>query len=94
MAGWTVAGTKYFFMLPKPLKVTDYYIVAIPFEVSAGECCCPSVDVVFVLDHERLFHDLQRELPESTQIVPLPKSGGVSCKLLNLYIYISEDSFD
>ena len=38
----------------------------------------PSVDVVFVLDHERLFHDLQRELPHTTQIVPLPKSGGVS----------------
>ena len=38
----------------------------------------PSVDVVFVLDHERLFHDLQRELPCTTQIVPLPKSGGVS----------------
>ena len=37
-----------------------------------------SVDVVFVLDHERLFHDLQRELPHTTQIVPLPKSGGVS----------------
>ena len=36
------------------------------------------VDVVFVLDHERLFHDLQRQLPQSTQIVPLRKSGGVS----------------
>ena len=42
------------------------------------------VDVVFVLDHERLFHDLQRELPRTTQVVPLPKSGGVSqCRFSN-----------
>lgn len=46
--------------------------------VSYNIVLLPSVDVVFVLDHERLFHDLQRELPESTQIVPLPKSGGAS----------------
>lgn len=35
------------------------------------------VDVVLVLDHERLCNDLQRDLPDTTQIVPLPKSGGV-----------------
>jgi polyribonucleotide 5'-hydroxyl-kinase len=36
-----------------------------------------AVDVVLVLDHERLFLDLQRDLPPTTDIVPLPKSGGV-----------------
>jgi polyribonucleotide 5'-hydroxyl-kinase len=35
------------------------------------------VDVVLVLDHERLTLDLQRDLPKTTEIVPLPKSGGV-----------------
>lgn len=35
------------------------------------------VDVALVLDHERLCNDLQRDLPSTTQIVPLPKSGGV-----------------
>ena len=36
-----------------------------------------AVDVVLVLDHERLYNDLQRELPRSTNVVALPKSGGV-----------------
>jgi polyribonucleotide 5'-hydroxyl-kinase len=36
-----------------------------------------AVDVVLVLDHERLYLDLQRDLPKTTEIVPLPKSGGV-----------------
>lgn len=36
------------------------------------------MDVVLVLDHERLYLDLQRDLPSTTNIVPLPKSGGVS----------------
>ena len=31
-----------------------------------------------VIDHERLCIDLQRDLPSTAQIVPLPKSGGVS----------------
>ena len=38
----------------------------------------PPVDVVLVLDHERLTLDLQRDLPKTTEIVPLPKSAGVS----------------
>ena len=33
---------------------------------------------MLVLDHERLYIDLQKDLPSSTSIVPLPKSGGVS----------------
>jgi len=43
------------------------------------------VDVVLVLDHERLYNDLQRDLPSTTHIVPLPKSGGVG---LTLYVYM------
>ncbi len=64
-------------------------------------CQCPThsvhiVDVVLVMDHERLYNDLQRELPSSTHIVPLPKSGGVSdllvyccvCSLCSLYYWL------
>ncbi len=35
------------------------------------------VDIVVVLDHERLFNDLQRDLPNFVKIVHQPKSGGV-----------------
>ena len=40
---------------------------------------------MLVLDHERLYNDLQRDLPSTTHIVPLPKSGGVG---LTLYAYM------
>lgn len=36
------------------------------------------VDVVLVLDHERLFNDLVRSTSEVIKVVFLPKSGGVS----------------
>ena len=36
------------------------------------------VDVLLILDHERLYIDFQRDLPKGTAIVRLPKSGGVS----------------
>ncbi|CAI2347580.1 unnamed protein product [Caenorhabditis sp. 36 PRJEB53466] len=35
------------------------------------------VDVVVVLDHERLYSDLSKELPEFVRLVHQPKSGGV-----------------
>lgn len=35
------------------------------------------VDVILVVDHERLYNMLQGDLPSSINIVPLPKSGGV-----------------
>jgi polyribonucleotide 5'-hydroxyl-kinase len=35
------------------------------------------VDVVVVLDHERLYNELQRDLPSFVRIVHQPKSGGV-----------------
>ena len=36
-----------------------------------------AVDVILVMDHERLYNMLQGDLPSSINIVPLPKSGGV-----------------
>ena len=36
-----------------------------------------SVDVVIVLDNERLHSDLTRDLPKFVKVVLLPKSGGV-----------------
>lgn len=35
------------------------------------------VDVVLVLDHERLYNELKRDLPHFVKVVLLPKSGGV-----------------
>ena len=46
--------------------------------VAADDVLCCVVDVVLVIDNERLYNDFQRDLPKTTQIVPLPKSGGVS----------------
>lgn len=58
----------------RPLKVSGIIEwPSYPCELSSA-----AVDVVLVLDHERLYLDLQRDLPSSTDIVPLPKSGGVS----------------
>ncbi|VDM59827.1 unnamed protein product [Angiostrongylus costaricensis] len=38
------------------------------------------VDVVIVLDHERLFNELQRDLPTFVKILHQPKSGGVETR--------------
>lgn len=35
------------------------------------------VDVIVVLDHERLYNDLLRDMPRFVKIVHQPKSGGV-----------------
>ena len=35
-------------------------------------------NVILVLDNERLFNDLRKDLPKETNILRLPKSGGVS----------------
>jgi hypothetical protein len=37
------------------------------------------VDVILVLDNERLFIELKRDMPKFVKVVYLPKSGGVSC---------------
>ncbi|KAE9415058.1 hypothetical protein Angca_009012 [Angiostrongylus cantonensis] len=46
--------------------------------VSAAEAF--EVDVVIVLDHERLFNELQRDLPTFVKILHQPKSGGVETR--------------
>lgn len=35
------------------------------------------VDIILVLDQERLYNQLKSDLPEFVKIVLLPKSGGV-----------------
>ena len=39
------------------------------------------VDILIVLDTERLFSQLRREIPEFVKVILLPKSGGVSYAL-------------
>lgn len=36
------------------------------------------VDVILVLDQERLYNELVRDMPSYVRVVFLPKSGGVS----------------
>lgn len=36
------------------------------------------VDVILVLDQERLYNELVRDMPNFVKVVFLPKSGGVS----------------
>lgn len=36
------------------------------------------VDVILVLDQERLYNELVRDMPTFVKVVFLPKSGGVS----------------
>ena len=55
-----------------------YPLPSLPPSLTPSLPHSPAVDVVLVLDHERLYHDLQRDLPNTTDVVPLPKSGGVS----------------
>lgn len=35
-----------------------------------------NVNVIIVLDHERMYADLKRDLPKTVKIVHAPKSGG------------------
>lgn len=44
-----------------------------------GVYVCALVDVIIVLDQERLHSELTRDLPDFVKVVLLPKSGGVSC---------------
>lgn len=36
-----------------------------------------SVDIIVVLDQERLYSELTRDMPDFVKVVLLPKSGGV-----------------
>lgn len=46
--------------------------------ISAAEAFQP--DVVIVLDHERLFNELQHDLPSFVKILHFPKSGGAEMR--------------
>ena len=41
-----------------------------------------SVDVIIVLDQERLHIELQRDVPDFVKVILLPKSGGVRMYIL------------
>lgn len=43
------------------------------------------VDVIMVLDQERLYNELVRDMPQFVKIIFLPKSGGVS--LLSFFYF-------
>ena len=45
------------------------------------------VDVLLVLDQERLHSQLKRDMPDFVKVVLLPKSGGVSCTVIKLCVY-------
>lgn len=36
------------------------------------------VDIILVLDNERLYNELVRDMPKFVKVIFLPKSGGVS----------------
>lgn len=42
------------------------------------------VDVILVLDQERLYNELVRDMPAFVKVVFLPKSGGVSSYLFSI----------
>ena len=51
--------------------------------------CLLVVDVIIVLDQERLYNELKRDIPDFVKVIMLPKSGGVSFKLETLIMYLS-----
>lgn len=40
------------------------------------------VDIILVLDQEKLYNELVRDMPTFVKVVLLPKSGGVSKKIV------------
>ena len=66
--------------------------------------CLSSVDVICVLDQERLYNQLKGDMPEFVKIVLLPKSGGViilfcllwnqnRISLLHIFYVLNIDTF-
>lgn len=45
------------------------------------------MDVILVLDNERLYNELKRDMPKFVKVVYLPKSGGVSFLVIIKQIY-------
>ena len=54
-----------------PLRATKYYC----FHLTD---LFVTVDVIIVLDQERLHNELTRDMPDFVKVILLPKSGGVS----------------
>lgn len=46
------------------------------------------VDAVFVLDQERLYNELQQDMPKFVKVVFLPKSKGVRTVFISIILYI------
>lgn len=46
------------------------------------------VDVILVLDQERLYNELVRDMPGFVKVVLLPKSGGVSILYIKILKYV------
>ncbi|KAK6019829.1 Pre-mRNA cleavage complex II protein Clp1 [Ostertagia ostertagi] len=61
-----------------PYNFSCRYTILYACIVSAAEAF--EVDVVVVLDHERLYNELQRDLPTFVKILHQPKSGGVETR--------------
>lgn len=47
------------------------------------------VGAIFVLDQERLYNELLRDIPKFVQVVYLPKSGGVSLNAHEKIVFLS-----
>ncbi|PIO76356.1 Pre-mRNA cleavage complex II protein Clp1 [Teladorsagia circumcincta] len=68
------------------LPLYDILVKELADSVTARYACIVSaaeafeVDVVVVLDHERLYNELQRDLPTFVKILHQPKSGGVETR--------------
>jgi hypothetical protein len=58
--------------------------LAIQAEFALHKCQCFlfAVDVIAVMDQERLYSELKRDMPDFVKIILLPKSGGVGIVLL------------
>ena len=46
------------------------------------------MDVIIVLDQERLHNELTRDMPEFVKVILLPKSGGVSIMGAFILLYL------
>ena len=53
-----------------------------------------TVDVLVVLDQERLHSQLSRNMPDFVNVILLPKSGGVSICLANCIVLYSNHCWD
>ena len=77
-------------------KPCDYWSISTNLssfhvDVQNGQCLfltifCRTVDVIIVLDQERLYSELVRDMPSFVKVVLQPKSGGVSYKRYGLYL--------